>query len=90
LPLNNRVETPPISMTLKAVARTAPVLASTHTIIATAASASSTMMPAAPTRARCQMRGNAVAELASTYGTGNSTSNITPISCTAPPQRLQA
>ena len=58
----------------------------THTIAATAASASSVIIPAAPTITRCSLRRSAHALEASTYGTGASTRSMMPIVCTSPPE----
>ncbi|EAU48460.1 hypothetical protein R2601_02768 [Salipiger bermudensis HTCC2601] len=66
MPLKNSVETPPISITLKAKARTSPGSTLIQTIIASAASASSTMIPAPPTTARRHFSGKAAEAEAST------------------------
>ena len=63
---------------------------SSHSNRAMAATKSSTIMPAAPTVARCEVCRNADAAEASTYGMGINTSSITPISWTSPPQALVA
>jgi hypothetical protein len=56
---------------------------------ATAATASSTIMPAAPTRARFQRSRNPQAAVASTYGIGVKSISITPMAWTSPPNRRQ-
>ena len=81
------VDAPPMTITLKATARSRPGSAEAQTRAAMAASVTSTMMPAAATPARCHLLASAAEGEASTYGTGNSTSSITPI-CTSQPKRL--
>ncbi len=56
----------------------------------TAATHSSTIMPAAPTNIRCHRLGNAQAAEASTYGVGMNTRNMMPSSWHSPPNRRQA
>jgi len=55
---------------------------------ATAAMASSTSIPAAPTTTRCHLFLSAQALEASTYGRGVKTRNMTPMTWTSPPEPL--
>ena len=64
--MKNSVEMPPMSMTLKARVRATPGSISSHSMSATEARNSSTMMPMAPTRARWVLAWKTEAEEAST------------------------
>ena len=56
--MNSSVEMPAINMTSKATAWVIPGSTTAHTHIATAARNTSTIIPAAPTRARCHLLRN--------------------------------
>src|SRR3954463_10867996 len=75
-------------MTLRATSCTTPGRAYHHTIVAIAASRSSTTIPAAETAIRRHLLGKCQAALTSQYKHGENTSNMKPISCTSPPKRL--
>ena len=77
-------------MTFSATSCTTPGWAYHQTIVATAASTSSTIMPAAETAIRCHLLGNRQASLTSQYRHGANTSSMKPSSCTSPPKCLQA
>jgi hypothetical protein len=88
--LNSNVETPAISITLNAAARSSPGSAFSQTIMASAAQNVSTIMPAAATSARCHLPGKPADPETSIYGTGINTIVITPASCTSAPPSLAA
>jgi hypothetical protein len=84
------VDTPAMSITLKASARMMPGSAAAQTIMASDAISSSVSMPAAPTRARRHLLRKPLADVASTYGTGMNTRSRMPMSWISPPPALAA